>query len=138
PRTAAPDPGRCPVNSTEDWRPTGGPSASEAPSAPTPDDPRVVRALQEYLTAMEAGRKPDRREFQARYPELAETLAECLDGLEFVRSAAPHLHAPAATPRPAGTLPDMPSDRLLGDFRILHEVGRGGMGIVYEAEQLSL
>ena len=79
------------MNSTEDWRPTGGSSASGAPSAPTPDDPRVVRALQEYLTAMEAGRKPDRREFQARYPELAQTLSECLDGLEFVRSAAPHL-----------------------------------------------
>jgi serine/threonine protein kinase/Tfp pilus assembly protein PilF len=102
------------------------------------DDPRVIRALEEYLAAQEAGRKVDRAEFLARYPEVAGALANCLDALEFVRVAAPQLQASE------GNRPEGPVDAVadigtpLGDFRILREIGRGGMGVVYEAEQLSL
>src|SRR5579872_542773 len=102
-------------------------------------NPRLLEAVREYQAAMEAGRKPNRRDFLTRYADVAEELADCLDGLDFVHSAAPRLtggeEAKSSRPAPAETLnPEQP----LGDFRIVREIGRGGMGIVYEAVQLSL
>src|SRR5260370_9660 len=58
-------------------------------SAADLEDSGVIQAVQEYLTALEAGRKPDRQQFVARYPAIAQGLAECLDALEFVHTAAP-------------------------------------------------
>jgi serine/threonine protein kinase len=107
---------------------------------PELDNPRLVRAVQEFLRAMEAGLRPSREEFLARYPDVADSLVECLEALEFVHMVGPRLEQseaepPAAAPvSPVALNPAIP----LGDFRILREIGRGGMGIVYEAEQLTL
>jgi hypothetical protein len=100
------------------------------------DDPRLVRAVQEYQAALERGTPPPRAEFAARFPELAPELGECLDALEFVHAAAVGLgRAASELPLPHDSeLRTMP----LGDFRIVREIGRGGMGVVYEAVQLSL
>ena len=97
----------------------------------------MIAALEEYAAALKAGGAPDRAAFQARHPEIAAALAECLDGLDCMRGAAPARRpAPAAASLSAvaGAQPGTP----LGDYRVVREVGRGGMGIVYEAVQLSL
>jgi serine/threonine protein kinase len=105
---------------------------------PALDDPRIALALEEYLAALEAGQRPNRQAFLARHAAIAGPLAECLAGLEALHgasSAAGRAGAEAAGPASSAEWqPGMP----LGDFRILREVGRGGMGVVYEAEQLSL
>jgi serine/threonine protein kinase len=101
-----------------------------------PDDPRLKQAVQEFLAELESGKAPDRRAYLRRYPDLRGPLASCLEGLEFIHGTLQQELASEAS------LPGPPSESLagspLGDFQILREIGRGGMGIVYEAEQLSL
>ena len=115
------------------------PSSSDEPPSTIPDDPRLFHAVEEYLGELEAGRKPDRSRWLARYPDLAEVLGQCLDGLEIVHREVPMFNAASADPLPAAEPlqaghPPIP----LGDFQIIGEIGRGGMGVVYEAAQLSL
>jgi len=102
--------------------------------AETEDDPRLIRATKEYLAELEAGRRPDRAEFVSRHPDLAGALTPYLDALDMVHGAAS-----AAQPAPARPAADVPVPvEPLGDFHIVREIGRGGMGVVYEAVQLSL
>ncbi len=117
-----------------------GPSdgGSQRPPSRAEDD-RLIAAMHEYLTALEAGQKPDRAALLARHASVAEELADCLEGLEFVHAVGPCLsHPPACGPAPLPPSPELQAEVPLGDFRLLREVGRGGMGVVYEAEQLSL
>jgi hypothetical protein len=101
------------------------------------DDPRLLRAVQEYLEELEAGRRPDRRELAARLPDLAAAMAPYLDALDMVHAAAPLLSR-ASQEGVAARSEETPIAEPLGDFRILRTIGRGGMGEVYEAVQRSL
>jgi serine/threonine protein kinase len=97
-----------------------------------PDEPPspVMLALREYQAALDAGKRLDRKAFLGRFPDIADELNECLDGLDYLMAAAPGLSAPGANPAKP--------DSVLGDFRLVREIGRGGMGVVYEAVQISL
>jgi serine/threonine protein kinase len=119
----------------EDHSNAGAESHDEA------DGARLLSAVQEYMRALDAGHRPNRREFLARYADIADELSECLDGLAFVHSAAEEIPGAAPAPREASDRPsdiDIENARPLGDFRLIREIGRGGMGIVYEAIQLTL
>jgi serine/threonine protein kinase len=103
------------------------------PSSSGPNDARIAQVLKNYLAELEAGARPDPKEFAARFPELGEELLDHLMNLEFIERAASGLRSTDASTSP----PPLVS-QTLGDFQIIREVGRGGMGVVYEAVQQSL
>jgi serine/threonine protein kinase/tetratricopeptide (TPR) repeat protein len=105
-------------------------------AAAPPSADSMARALEQYLAAAEAGAAPPREEFLARYPDLAQDLDACLSVLHFIGRAGDGPRSLAA--EVAGTQPPEQATGQLGDFRLIREVGRGGMGVVYEAEQISL
>src|SRR5581483_3947554 len=95
---------------------------------------------EEFVARHRRGERPALAEYVAAYPELAEPIQELFPALlmmEQVKRAegnmAPDPQGGRLTERPA-----IASIGRLGDFRILRVLGRGGMGVVYEAVQESL
>ncbi|HVC96424.1 MAG TPA: hypothetical protein VND64_22250, partial [Pirellulales bacterium] len=86
-------------------------------------DSELAHALESYLADLEAGRRPDPRQLIDRHPAVAERLRACLASLQFVSQAA--LEVSGDGRQPAVYAGDAPGAGVLGDFRLVREVGRG-------------
>jgi WD40 repeat protein/serine/threonine protein kinase len=94
------------------------------------------RIIEDAVTAAESGRPLAVDELVEQHPDLADQLRELWPAAEMLlRIGYSQGSATAHSPTHQSTeLTGQP----LGDFRLIREIGRGGMGVVYEAEQLSL
>jgi WD40 repeat protein/serine/threonine protein kinase len=107
-------------------------------SSSSSDRDPIEQLAEEFLARHRRGERPTLTEYAERYPQYADQIRRLFPALAKMEQLKPASgegtgpHNPW-TSRAAGFQLDR-----LGDYRILREVGRGGMGIVYEAEQQSL
>jgi eukaryotic-like serine/threonine-protein kinase len=113
----------------------------------TPNDPTMSHdsldaAIAAYMLAVEGGEVPNRQQLLDRHPEHADALRAFfadLDRMDRVASPlrlADGLEATSGVESNGRTTP--PTVRYFGDYELLEEIARGGMGIVYKARQVSL
>jgi hypothetical protein len=85
---------------------------------------------EEFLGRFRRGERPAISEYAEHPPDLADDIRDLFPTLVVMEQAGA-----SATSSLSGSGTDFCCPERLGEFRILREVGRGGMGVVYEAIQ---
>lgn len=104
-----------------------------------PESDRAVRMpvemlASEYLDELRSGAAPSIDEYISRHPEHADELRDLLPLVSAMEEWKTDKHLDA----PPRRLPETFNIHRLGDCRILREIGRGGMGVVFEGIQESV
>jgi serine/threonine protein kinase/WD40 repeat protein len=95
----------------------------------------VETLAEEYLDRLRRGEHPTIAEYRQRFPELADEIGAFFPTLKLVENFGAKSHDGLAGPTAHHIIPPI---KQLGDFQIIREIGRGGMGVVFQARQESL
>ncbi|WP_337173179.1 serine/threonine-protein kinase [Paludisphaera sp.] len=109
----------------------------------TPDDStRDISAIDgliaAYMEAADSGAPPDREAWIASHPAHADRLRAFFADLDRMDAVASPLRIEADATVAEPTDPVPATVRYFGDYELLGEIARGGMGVVYLARQTSL
>ncbi|HUG67968.1 MAG TPA: serine/threonine-protein kinase [Pirellulaceae bacterium] len=99
---------------------------------------RLTLILDRYLSELERGVPQDPRQLVDQHPDLAEPLELYLDSLTDLQGISAGFSNFPDRDRADTTEDDIGDQKRLGDYILGNEIGRGGMGVVYEARQISL
>jgi serine/threonine protein kinase len=96
----------------------------------------MEKLAEEFAERFRCGERPSLEEYATRHPELADQIRELFPALVEMEQLA-SVQGPRTGPY-SPAVSGLAAPEQLGEYRILREIGRGGMGVVYEAVQESL
>jgi serine/threonine protein kinase/WD40 repeat protein/Flp pilus assembly protein TadD len=108
------------------------------PSSDSPGDVLLERLAEEFVERHRRGEQPAVSDYVERHPDLATDIRDLFPALIQVEQLKPVAGDLTGAFTPENAPADGHTLERLGEYRILREVGHGGMGVVYEAEQESL
>ncbi len=112
------------------------------PNDPTRSHDSLDAVIAAYMVAVEAGDVPDRQELLDQHPEHADALQTFFADFDRVHRVASPLRLAddrdATGAIDANGQTDRPIVRYFGDYELIEEIARGGIGVVYKARQVSL